>query len=87
MELFSYICLLLLAPTCFGHFCDHLQGVPQYKYQKYNKNHMKCIVKFSKILSNGEFYYVFYVISLVLLVYILWNTLKMVTGVTETCKC
>jgi integral membrane sensor domain MASE1 len=87
MELFSYICLLLLAPICFGPFCDHLQGVPQNKYQKYNRNHIKFIVKFSKILSNGEFYYVYYVISLVLLVYILWNTLKMVTGVTEMCKC
>ena len=26
------ICLVFLVPTCFGHSCDHLQGVPQYKY-------------------------------------------------------
>ena len=24
---FSYTCPLLLTPTCFGHFCDHLQGI------------------------------------------------------------
>jgi hypothetical protein len=46
VKLFSYTRLLLLAPTCFGHSCDHLQGVPQYKYQQYNRNH----IKFSKIL-------------------------------------
>ena len=38
MMLFSYIYLLFLAPTCFGHARDHLQGVPQYKYQEYKRN-------------------------------------------------
>ena len=32
----------------------------------------------------GGFYYKFYVISVVLLVFILCDTVKMVTGVTET---
>ena len=32
----------------------------------------------------GEFYYAFYVLFVTLFVFILWNTLKMVTGVTET---
>jgi hypothetical protein len=32
----------------------------------------------------GKFYYVFYAISVVLLVFILWNTLKMIIRVTET---
>ena len=34
----------------------------------------------------GEFYYIFYVISAVVLAIILWYTLKMVTRVTETCR-
>ena len=33
-KLFSYTCLLFLAPTYFGHSCDHIQGFPQYKYQE-----------------------------------------------------
>jgi hypothetical protein len=28
-----YVCLLFLASACFGHFCDHLQDIPQYKHQ------------------------------------------------------
>ena len=44
-------CLLFLAPTCFGLSCNHLQRVPPYKYQKNNRNHIKCIIKFSMILS------------------------------------
>jgi hypothetical protein len=32
---FTHTRPLLLTPTCFDHFCDHLQGV-QYKYQEYN---------------------------------------------------
>jgi hypothetical protein len=31
----------------------------------------------------GEFCYICYAISVVLLMFVLWNTLKMVTGVTE----
>jgi hypothetical protein len=46
------VCVSLLALTRFGHFYDHLQGVPQYKYQKYNRNHTKFILEFSEILSN-----------------------------------
>ena len=46
-----YTCLLLLASTCFDHSCGHLQGVPQYKCQEYNRNHIKCIVEFSIVLS------------------------------------
>lgn len=38
-------------PTCFGDSCDHLQGCPQYKYQEYKKSLIKCIIKFSEILS------------------------------------
>ena len=40
---------LLLATICFGHSCDHLQGVPQYEYQEYNRSHMKPITEFSII--------------------------------------
>jgi hypothetical protein len=47
----SCVCLLFLAPACFGHSCDHHQGVRQYKYQEYNRNHIKCTIKFSKMLS------------------------------------
>jgi hypothetical protein len=35
----------------------------------------------------GEFYYAFYVVFVVFLVFILWNALKMVRRVTETCRC
>jgi hypothetical protein len=42
---------LLLATICFGHSCDHLQGVPQYEYQEYNRSHMKRIIEFSNVLS------------------------------------
>ena len=38
VQLYS-ICLSFLARTCFGHYCDHLEGVPQYKYQKYKTPH------------------------------------------------
>jgi hypothetical protein len=51
---FSYTCLLFLAPACFGHSCDHLRGVTQCKYQKYNRNHMKYTMEPSKILFNTE---------------------------------
>ena len=51
MMMFSYIRLLFFTPTCFDHSCDNLQGVPRYTYQKYNRNHVKYITKFSKILS------------------------------------
>jgi hypothetical protein len=37
--------------------------------------------------NTGEFYYTLYVTSIVLLAFILWNTLEMVTRVTETCRC
>ena len=50
MKLFSYMCLSLLVPTCFSHSCDHLQGVPQYKCQKYLRNHIKRITEVSYIL-------------------------------------
>ena len=50
-QIYKFFCLLFFTPTCFGHSCDHLQGVPHYKHQKYNTNHKKCIIKFSKILS------------------------------------
>jgi hypothetical protein len=33
------------------------------------------------------FYYTFYVISVLLLVFLLQDTLKMITRVTETCRC
>ena len=35
----------------------------------------------------GEFYYALYVISVVLLVFILWNELQVVLGATQTCRC
>ena len=50
-KLFSYVYLVLLAPTRFGHSCGYLQGVPQCKYQENKRNHIKCVIKFSKILS------------------------------------
>ena len=91
-----YISFILSTYT-FGHSSDSLQGVPQYKYKEYNIIHIKFTVKFSKIMSIiccfyngqdlGEFYYVFYVISVVLLVFILYNTLKLVPGVTKTRRC
>ena len=50
MKFLGYICLLFLAPASFGHYCDQLSGVPQYKHQEYNRNHIKYVTKFSKIL-------------------------------------
>jgi hypothetical protein len=50
MKLFSYMCLSMLVPTYFSHSCDHLQGVPQYKCQKYLRNHIKRITELSYIL-------------------------------------
>jgi hypothetical protein len=41
---------LLLAYICLGHSCDHLQGVSQYKYQEKDRNPIKCIIEFAKIL-------------------------------------
>jgi hypothetical protein len=35
----------------------------------------------------GQFCYTIYKISVALLVLIMWNTLKMVTGMTQTCRC
>ena len=46
-----FVCVILSAPTYFDHSCDHLQGVPQYKYKEYNRSHMKFMIKFCKILS------------------------------------
>jgi hypothetical protein len=46
-----YKCLLFLTPTCFGHSCDHLQDLLQYKYQDYDSYHIKYIIEFFKILS------------------------------------
>ena len=45
-----YIRILFLAATCFGHSCDHLQGVPQCKCQEHNRSHVKCMKIFSKVL-------------------------------------
>jgi hypothetical protein len=119
VKLFSYIYLLFLAPTRFGHAYALLQGVPQYKYQEYNGNHIKCITaclylycrmfmaintpemtrsyftiflhfkKKAAIIMDRivEGFIVQFIISLVLLVFILWNTLKTDTGVAETCRC
>jgi hypothetical protein len=51
IKLFNYTSYLFIIPTNFGHSCDHLEGVIQSKYQKYNINYIKYVIKFSKILS------------------------------------
>jgi hypothetical protein len=58
-----YMCLLFSARTCFGYSFDHLQGVPHYKYQEYNRNHVKCIIDISKNLSeNSIVYFMWYLL-------------------------
>jgi hypothetical protein len=93
MKLLSCIFLLFLAFTYFGHPCDHLQGVPQYKYQKYNRNNIKCIIKLSnfyvafitdRVLGNIAVPFIRLLSS-----HAIYNVLhpKGVTEVSETCKC
>jgi hypothetical protein len=49
----------MLAPTCFGHSCDHLQGVPHYKCEEYNRNRTALLVGESRdrspVVSLGTF--------------------------------
>jgi hypothetical protein len=37
--------------------------------------------------ESRKIYYTFYVLSVISLEFVLWNTLKMATGVAETCRC
>jgi hypothetical protein len=54
MKLIGYICLLFLATTYFGHSCDHIWDIPQYKYQQYNKNYRKCVIEFYNSCCKGK---------------------------------
>ena len=42
--MFSYT-VLFITPTCFGHSCDHLQGVVQKEYKQYVSDYIKCVRK------------------------------------------
>jgi hypothetical protein len=68
-KLFSYT-VLFITPTCFGHSCDHIRGVPQQKSHKIHNKIFQDSVK-----------YAFYVIFIVLQGFILWNT----AGVRRFC--
>jgi hypothetical protein len=78
--------LLFFTPTWLGLLCDHLQSVTQYKYQEYNRTTCQESPQAAD-KNRGGFYRAFYVISILLLVWLLQDTLKMVTQVTEICEC
>ena len=55
--MFNYT-LLLIAPTCFGHSCDHPQNVVQQEYKQYNSEYTETErenpARLSAIFSKGE---------------------------------
>ena len=53
-------------------------------FTSFKRKFKEILCCFGHVQNFGEFCYVFYVISVVLLVFILWNARKLVTVVTET---
>ena len=79
----NYATHIKYKPKKYNLILPHLKETLTRFYNTFIIGHLPRTVQ-----KNLElFYRAFYVTSVVLLVFLLWGTLKMVTEVTETCRC